>query len=158
MEVPRVVRLAGASPRRYLDPKRELLVLFPAGDLHSDKRHPHVIELAVSTVRMTNFPSALPEVLARVVSCHFVIRHAGISAFLANPLWGNLDIRARINPAWPVRGSPSDAVSDHLQNLRLPVGRKCLVARPEIENFSGAAPPTATRSKDFSTLEPGNEN
>ena len=54
VEVPRVVRLAGASPRRYLDPKRELLVLFPAGDLHSDQRHPHVIELAVSTVRMTN--------------------------------------------------------------------------------------------------------
>jgi hypothetical protein len=50
VEVPRVVRLAGTSPRRYLDPKRELLVLFPAGDLHSDQRYPHTIELAVSAV------------------------------------------------------------------------------------------------------------
>jgi hypothetical protein len=54
VEVPRVVRLAWTSPRRYLDPKRELLVLFPAGDMYSDQRHPHVIELAVQTLRMTN--------------------------------------------------------------------------------------------------------
>ena len=54
MEVPRLVRLDGAPSRRYLGPKRELLVLFPAGDLHFDQRHPHVIELAVQTLRMTD--------------------------------------------------------------------------------------------------------
>ena len=54
MEVPRMVWLGGASPRRYLGPKRELLVLFPAGDMYSGQRHPHVIELAVQTLRMTN--------------------------------------------------------------------------------------------------------
>lgn len=50
MEVPRVVWLGGASPGRYLGPKRELFVLFPPGDLHPDQRHPHFIKLAVSAV------------------------------------------------------------------------------------------------------------
>src|ERR1700751_5317803 len=98
---------------------------------------------------MTNCPSALLEVLARSVICHFVICHPGTLPFLPNPLRQHLDIRACIYPSRPVRGSPSDAVSDHLQNLRLPIGRKCLVARPGIENFSGPAPPTTTRSKNL---------
>ena len=50
MEVPRVVWLDRTPPRRYLDPKRELLVLFPFGDLYPDQRHPDFIELAVSAV------------------------------------------------------------------------------------------------------------
>ena len=77
---------------------------------------------------------------------------------LPNPLWRNLDIGARINPTRAIRSSPADAVSDNLDYLRLAIGRKCLVARAKIEDFSGATPPTAARSKDFSALEPGNEN
>jgi hypothetical protein len=50
MEVPRVVWLDRTPPRRYLDPKRELLVLFPASHLHFDQHHPHFIELAVQTL------------------------------------------------------------------------------------------------------------
>ena len=50
MEVPRVVWLGGASSGRYLNPKRELFVLFPFGDLYPDQRHPHFIKLAVPAV------------------------------------------------------------------------------------------------------------
>jgi hypothetical protein len=50
MEVPRMVWLGGASPRRYLGPKRELFVLFPPGDLYPDQRHPHFTKLAISAV------------------------------------------------------------------------------------------------------------
>ena len=63
VEVPRLVRLDGAPPGRYLDSKRELLVLFPAGDLHFDQRHPHAIELAVSAVSRRNGGEPLYNVL-----------------------------------------------------------------------------------------------
>jgi hypothetical protein len=92
------------------------------------------------------------------VLCHFVICYAGTLAFLPDALRRNLDIGAGVDPAWPIRHGPSDAVSDHLQDLRLPVGRKGLVPRAEIENFPGAAPPATTRSKDFSALKPGNKD
>jgi hypothetical protein len=54
VEVPRVVRLDRPSSRRYLDSERELLVLFPAGDVHFDQHHHYVIELAVSAVSRRN--------------------------------------------------------------------------------------------------------
>jgi len=50
MEVPGLVRLDGTSSGRRLGSKRELLLLFPVGDLHFDQRHSHAIELAVSAV------------------------------------------------------------------------------------------------------------
>ena len=54
MEVPWLVWLDGASAGRYLGSKRELLFLFPAGDVHFNQHRPHVIELAIQTLRMTD--------------------------------------------------------------------------------------------------------
>ena len=107
---------------------------------------------------MTNLPPAISEPGGEICHLSFCLCHAGTLAFLPDALRRNLDIGARIDPAWPIRRGPSNAISDHLSNLRLPVGRKCLVAWPEIENLPGAAPPTTTRSEDFSTLEPGNKD
>ena len=50
MEVPGLVRLDGTPSGRRLGSKRELLLLFPVGDVHLDQRHSDAIELAVSAV------------------------------------------------------------------------------------------------------------
>ena len=50
MEVPGLVRLDRTSSGRCLGSKRELLLLFPVGDVHFGQRHSHAIELAVSAV------------------------------------------------------------------------------------------------------------
>ena len=50
MEAPGLVRLDRAPSGRRLGSKRELLLLFPVGDVHLDQRHSHAIELAVSAV------------------------------------------------------------------------------------------------------------
>ena len=47
MEAPGLVRLDRASSGRRLGSKRELLFLFPVGDVHFDQRHSHAVELAV---------------------------------------------------------------------------------------------------------------
>jgi hypothetical protein len=88
MEVPRVVWLDRTPPRRYLDPKRELLVLFPTNDLHLDQRHPHFVELAVSAVgmtndrgQMTNLPSALPQRrICHLSFCHLSFWNVSVPA------------------------------------------------------------------------------
>ena len=54
VEVPWLVWLDRASPRRFLGSKRKLFLLFPAGDMHSHQHRSLLIELAVSALRMTN--------------------------------------------------------------------------------------------------------